>query len=624
MSLLYVSITAMVLCAWPVALGTGRMRTIAAVTLAAAALLANLLAGFVIDGYADGAYAAVVTAGAVAGWMVHFRLEDGRIECRIRLHTHLVFYYVLVWAEKLIALALGLVLADLLNQSLLQADPIMPGLAAFLGVPEWARGSVEQLTTEQRLELRWVYAKIFLTMHAANNVIRIAHSYYRIWILQRINQDLRLALLDRWHQLSLKYHADHRTGDSIFRIYQDSAQVTAVIDKLMLAIIAVISYFTAAVLVFALSPWIGAIAASSIVPFFLWARWAMPRMRTRSLTYRAAASDVTSRLQESFKAIRVIKAYGAEDRAQAQLEEDSIIAFNAGYRVRVVMALVTIVMFTITTVFLLSGEFLMAVWASRGSETFANELILLVGVSFVVWNLTAFNWAKAQFGEGAESLRGVMLYWLNVQDIAMGLRRVFNILDIEPDVKDREDAVALNGVQREIRFDSVSFAYEPTRPVLAGVSFTAEPGSVTAIVGPTGSGKTTLVGLLLRLYEPTAGSISIDGQELTRDTSPIVAAQHRHCAAGEHVVCALGARQHPLRRSRCHRCAGARSRSCGLHGGLRRRPAGRPGHRARRPRRQAVHRSAPAAVDRTGGRSDTPILILDEPTAALDAATEHR
>ena len=91
--------------------------------------------------------------------------------------------------------------------------------------------------------------------------------------MQRINQDLRLALVERWHQLSLSYHSDHRTGDSIYRIYQDSAQVTAVIGQLVTCSIGVWRYLLAAILVSFLSPTIGLIAITIIIPALILARW---------------------------------------------------------------------------------------------------------------------------------------------------------------------------------------------------------------------------------------------------------------------------------------------------------------------------------------------------------------
>ncbi len=625
MSLLYGLIAAMVVCSWPVAFAVGKNQTFAAIGLIASGLGANLIATFVIDGFADGVYTGLVSLACVAGWMVHFRSQEGGIGYRIRVHAHLVYFYSIVSFIRFLDLAVGLVLIDLLNQSILQNEPIMPTLAAMMGAPELARGVADSLSQDQRYELVWLYVKIFLFLHIGLLIpLRIVERYYRVWVLQRINQDLRIALVERWHQLSLRYHSDHRVGDSIFRIYQDSAQVTAVIDRLMGVTITIFSYFTAVFFVTILSPIIGLIASTIIIPAVLWARWAMPRMRTRSLVARAATSDVTSRIQESFSAIRLIKAYGAEDRAQARFEEDSIISFNASFRVRHLIAFVTIIMFTISATFLLGGEFLIALWAFEGRETFASEFIALVGVSFVVWNFAAYDWTKTQFVDSTKAVRSLMGQWLSAQDIAMGLQRVFDILDIEPDIHDDADAIELHGLRQEIRFDQVAFAYQADRPVLADVSFTAKPGMVTAIVGPTGSGKSTLMGLLLRLYDPTAGSISIDGLDLKRYQ---VESLRRNVAVAlqENVLFALSVRDNiryvapdasDQQVREAVRVACMDDYVDALPDGLDTLLGDRGGKLSTGQRQRL---SIARAVVR-----DTLVLILDEPTAALDAATEHR
>ena len=384
------------------------------------------------------------------------------------------------------------------------------------------------------------------------------------------------------------------------------------------------TYFTCVFLVSLLSPWIGLIAISVVIPGLLWARWAMPRMRVRSLIARATNSDLTSRIQEAFSAFRIIKANSASTRVQNLLEQDSAIAFNAAYRARSIVAFVTIIMFTIASAFLIGGEFTMAWWANRSNPTWASELMALVGVSFVVWNLAAFNWTKGEFDQASGSVRWLMRQWLQAQDLAMGLQRVFNILDIEPDIEDEVEAVPLDAIRDEIRFDRVSFSYEPDRPVLTDVSFTAEPGSVTAIVGPTGSGKTTVMSLLLRLYDPASGSITIDERNINQYQVQSLRGKVA-IALQENVLFASSVRDNiryvvpdadedAVREA--VRVACMDDYIDGLPFGLDT-ILGDRGGKLSTGQRQRL--SIARAVVR-----DTPILILDEPTAALDAATEHR
>ena len=620
--------------------GNPRLRVVGTVAALLLAAYGNVVvAPAAMPEFAASKWIAWVTGACALGWLVQFRYDNGRIDMRVRASTHLVYYFFLVYLQKLISLGVGLVLADLLFQSILQADPVIPLLADALGRGELARGILERtLTAEEQFYFQWVYVGISVTLIVALTPLRIMigggeHSWimsgtgagwYRIWILQRINQDLRTALVERWHTLSLSYHSDHRTGDSIFRIYQDSAQVTSVIDSLLGILMLIFSYAAGIFLLSLLSPWIGLIMLSVIVPTLAWAKWAMPRMRTKALAARAATSDVTSRLQESFSAIRLIKAYGAEDRIQRQLEEDSVILFNTAYRVRVLMALVGIITFSIVAGAMLASEYLVARWAYLGIPTFSVELIAFVGLSFVIWNLTAHQWSRDEFQGAAAGIRWGMQNWMAAQDIAMGLKRVFDILDREPDVVDAEDAVPLTRFQREVRFDNVTFAYEPDRPVLAGATFAAESGTVTAIVGPTGSGKSTLMGLLLRLYDPEAGAVSIDGIDLRGYTVASVRGNIA-IALQENVLFGMSVRDN-IRYAApdadegevldAIRIACMEDYVDGLPDGLDT-VLGDRGGRISTGQRQRL--SLARAVVR-----NTPLLILDEPTAALDAATENR
>ena len=622
--LLYTPIAVMVAGMFVMAFARGNLQTAGTVVVLIAGILANVAATYVIDGYPDGLYTAAVSIACITGWALQYRTTNGRVEFRVRSGTHLVYFYAINFFQRFLALSLALIVADLLYQNLLQGAPLAPGLAELLGLPEWSQDKISTLSAEQRHELKWIYATIALAVAGIQIVLGIISSYYNIWIMQRINQDLRVALVERWHQLSLSYHNEHRTGDSIFRIYQDSAMVTAVIGHLIGITLALMSYYTCVALVTLLSPWIGLITGLLVIPALLWARWAMPRMRVRTLVYRAATSDVTSTIQETFSAIKLIKAFNANDRAEQRMEEDSIVAFNAAYRVRMLIAIVSIIMFTFAATFMIAGEFLMAWWAHHEDPTFAKDLIALIGVSFVVWNLASFNWTKDQFRESSGNLRKLLRDWMTAQDMAMGLRRVFDILDIEPEVKDRDDAVPMLGFDNEIRYDDVRFAYQADRPVLEGVNFSARPGTVTAIIGPTGSGKSTLMALLLRLFEATSGKITIDGRSIDEFQVESLRANIA-IALQENVLFAMSVADN-IRYvapdasvedvQEAIRVAAMEEYVAGLPRGLDTVLSDRGGKLSTGQRQRL---SIARAVVR-----QTPILILDEPTAALDAATEHQ
>ncbi len=624
MVLLYVPVIATVVSMFFMALTQGRSQMVGTIGVVIGCILTNVAGGFFIEGMPSTLYAVVVTIACITGWMVQFRLHGGQIQFRARVGTHLVYFYAINFLQRGINIVVTLILADLLNQSLLQAEPLAPGLAKLLGYPELAVGSIEELTKEQRLDLRWNYVYWALGSYLLQMPLSIINPYYNMWIMQRINQDLRVALISRWHQLSLSYHSDHRTGDSIFRIYQDSAMVTAVVGHIIGMTLAMMSYYSCVVLVTILNPWLGLAAGVLVAPALLWAYWAMPRMRVRALVYREATSDVTSTIQESFSSIKLIKAFGTAGRAQRRLEDDSVVAFNAAFRVKHLIAIVTIVMYTIAALFMAGGTSFMAWWAFQGNPTWFVELLALVGLSFVVWNLASFTWTRDQFHESSGDIRKLLRDWMTAQDLTMGLRRVFDILDIEPDVQDRPDAKEFKGLAREIRFEDVSFAYEPKRPVLSDVNFAAGPGSITAIIGPTGSGKSTLMALLLRLFDADRGRVTIDGRDV-RDYRIASLRSAIAIALQENVLFAMSVRDN-IRyvapsateeqvRNAIH-VAAMEEYVEGLPSGLDTVLSDRGGKLSTGQRQRL---SIARAVVR-----DTPILVLDEPTAALDAATELR
>ena len=624
MGLLYVPVIVTVVSVFLMALTRGRLQMVGTTGVLFGGIGMNVAGGFFIEGMASTIYAAVVTIACIAGWMLQFRVQAGQVQFRARVGTHLVYFYAINFLQRGIAIVVGLILADLLNQSLLQAEPLAPGLATLFGFPELAAGSIEQLTDEQRRQLTWSYVYVALGAYLLQMPLSILNPYYNMWIMQRINQDLRVALVSRWHQLSLSYHSDHRTGDSIFRIYQDSAMVTAVVGHLIGMTLAMMSYYSCVVLVTILNPWLGLAAGVLVVPALLWAGWAMPRMRVRALVYREATSDVTSTIQESFSSIKLIKAFGTAGRAQRRLEDDSVVAFNAAFRVKNLIAIVTIVMYTVAAAFMAGGTSFMAWWAFQGEPTWFVELLALVGLSFVVWNLGSFSWTRDQFHESSGDIRKLLRDWMTAQDLTMGLRRVFDILDIEPEVQDKPDAHDFGGLRREIRFENVNFAYEADRPVLSDVTFSATPGSITAIIGPTGSGKSTLMALLLRLFDPVSGRVAIDDRDL-RDYRIASLRAAIAIALQENVLFAMSVRDNiryvapSASEDQVHtaiRVAAMDDYVDGLPNGLDTVLSDRGGKLSTGQRQRL---SIARAVVR-----DTPILVLDEPTAALDAATEHR
>ena len=248
---------------WILLFVKGRFHLLASVALAVVATLTFLFAVFAVEGVADNIYVALLCLSSTCIWVLQYRIHDGRVRLRIRLGSHLAYYFVLLWANTLLLILLALFSVDVVTQSILQAKPVTPFIADILNEPELAIGTTTQyettgapdqvsdrsldapsLSNEQRHSLKWVYAAFLLLGWLVQLPLGMALPYYYIYIMQRVNQDLRVALIERWHLLSMRYHSNHRVGDSVYRLYQDSAQVTAVIGEIIRALQVIITYGT--------------------------------------------------------------------------------------------------------------------------------------------------------------------------------------------------------------------------------------------------------------------------------------------------------------------------------------------------------------------------------------------
>jgi ABC-type multidrug transport system fused ATPase/permease subunit len=610
--------------AW-VAIFTRRRIQAAVMTAGAlAGLGAFLLVSTTLKGSMVGWGAAAIWAAFLSGWFLRFEVQESALIMRVRIDSHLIYWYVADALRRTLVLVTAAVSTDLLYQGILLGNPLSAGLASLVRRPDLAVGAATTLSAAQRSDLQVAYLVITVTSAVIGWSIWSALQYYTVWIQQQINQDLRLALIERWHKLSIRFHAEQRVGDSVYRIFQDSAQVTTVVGRLVIVFTGITALFGAVFVLLFFDPRLALIAGLIGVPAAAWAAWFSPRMRTRGLVAREATSALTSRIQELFAGVRIIKAFGKESQEQAKFEEDSIVAFNAAYKARSLAAITGIITFFITCAFLLPGQYFMAVWASETRPAAAAGLIGLIGLSYVVWNAGSFSWVQSRFFETAVDVRKISNEWAFAQDTAMGLHRVFDILDIEPEVTDAPDAKAMPAFTKEIRFQDVSFGYDPAAPILKEVSFCAKAGEITAIVGPTGSGKSTLMSMALRLFDPDQGAISIDGEDIRKLR---ISSLRDNISIGlqENILFGMSVADNiryvvpdaPMA------AVEAAARVACAHDFIAAMPEGYNTMLGDRGGRLSSGQRQRISIARALLK-DAPILILDEPTAALDAATEHQ
>ncbi|MDA0788851.1 MAG: ABC transporter ATP-binding protein [Proteobacteria bacterium] len=539
---------------------------------------------------------------------------------------HIITYLLLNVVTGALLLTSGLVGNDLLNNKVLVGTPLQPAQATLLFVDDSYVTTGEEgeaLTEDQRRTVRnrlfvWAFIGALLLMASFSLVY-----YYMVWIFQNINQDLRVKMIEQAENLSLRYHSDARTGDAIYRVYQDSATITNVLQQVVITPLRAVAWiFWGVILLTFFSPWLGLLCLLTAVPVVGLFMYFSPRIRVSAQRAREANSDLTSRIQEVFAAIRVVKANRAESEMMRRFDEDSGNALDAAFVLRVNIVLLSMSILVLGFGVVLIAEYLMASWTLSETATFLGGVVSIVG--FAYWNLGAYQSAAGNIAQTARQSADVAQIWGGAADLLVGLQRAYFLLDLEPEVTEPDDPVTFPGPVGSVNWQDVRFSYDGDTPVLKSVSLSAAAGTITAIVGSTGSGKSTLMSLLLRLYDPDEGAICINGTPITRfgiddlrSNIAIALQQNLLFTASVADNIAYATKD----RSRDEIIEAARIACADEF--IAEMPDGYDTELGERGSKLSTGQRQRLTIARALLR-DTPILILDEPTASLDAETERQ
>ena len=525
------------------------------------------------------------------------------------------------------ALGAAVIGTDLIENKIILGEKLEPLQATMLLLDEDFVSSAGVENGQLGLEQRKVVRERVIVLAGVLAVLLLGISvcvwYYMTWIFQRVNQDLRVEMLSRVEHLSLRYHSDSKTGDAIYRIYQDSATIVNVLLYMVISPLRVVAWATFGIVVLLLfSPVLGFLLVAAAVPTIMLMRFYIPKIRVAATLSREYNSDLTSRIQETLAAIRVVKASGAETRLMERFQSDSQKALDAAFDMRKYIAYLTVSVAVVGLSFVFIADYFMATWAIRGDSTFLGGSIALVG--FAVWNLGAFKVATGRGEEVSAQIWELAFYWSTVQDLVAGLKRAFFLLDLEPEVVDVESPQAFPEKLKEVRIENIEFGYQSDRMILKGASLSAKTGTVTAIVGATGSGKSTLMSMLLRLYNPDSGAVFVNEVALSQMSAEDVRS-NVSIALQQNVLFATSVADN-IRYGRSDIDQGqvtAAAQVACADEFVRAMPDGYDTELGERGGKLSTGQRQRISIARAVLR-DTPILILDEPTASLDAETERR
>ena len=327
--------------------------------------------------------------------------------------------------------------------------------------------------------------------------------FLRAWLVARVEQgvtrDIRNEVYEHLLQLDLAFFGRTRMGQIISRLTHDVEQLRSLVTKELAKLLSSVFEFTVAFALMLTISWKLTLAAILVIPGTM-AVWGplVKKLRRGDRRVLDLAGDVNSHIQETLNGIRLVKASGAEALERGRfraLTGDYFRTFVRTERWRALAGPLTEMLAAVGTVVILwYGARLVLVEQSITSDLFIGFLALSLKLYAPVKYVAKFPAV--------------------VQPGLVGGERVFEFLDAPTEIVDRVDALTLGAFERDIRFDAVEFAYREGEPVLRGIDLTVPKGSVVALVGPSGAGKTTLVDLLGRFYEVSGGAITIDGTDL--------------------------------------------------------------------------------------------------------------
>ena len=389
--------------------------------------------------------------------------------------------------------AVGAVLSD---------EAVAQGRTSFLA--QWALDRFVPSDGDKLTATLLVISLMILALSALRGAFTFLHLYLTEVVAQRIGYELRLLYYEKLQRLSFAYHDRIHTGDLLTRGILDIEGVRGFTSRAMLRVVYLLVFVGAGAYLMLSSDLLLGLLSLSFVPFAAWRSIvARLQMSTGWRRYQEEMGRLTQVMDENLKGIRVVRSFAAE---RYELEKYDAISDEAFERA---FGLVGVRANNITMVnlsFLLSMSLVIL---------FGGFKVLDASDPFTLGDLAQFLAFLGLLRTPVRHLGMVVAGW--AQGATSG-RRLFDVLDSVPEIRDHPDAKPLVVTDGVLEFEHVDFAFRDQfgdAQVLKDVSFEARPGHTVGIVGPPGSGKSTLAHLIPRFYDPTAGRILIDGQDIS-------------------------------------------------------------------------------------------------------------
>ncbi|MBS3733780.1 MAG: ATP-binding cassette domain-containing protein [Phycisphaerae bacterium] len=356
--------------------------------------------------------------------------------------------------------------------------------------------------SERMLAERWRYLAGIVAALGGVFLARSISAHLRIRALgtlgNRVLKDLRSCLYRTLQRLSLSYYDREHTGRIMARMLTDTRVVQRFVDRSAQQILVnMLTVVGIAVVLFAKNWKLAAIALLPTPIVLLLTKWFSVRFRSIFRAVRRKYANLSASINETISGMRVVKSFAQEDREIDSFDEKNLEEYDA--RTTAVTARSRF----IPSLTFLTSLGVLAVWLIGGGW-------VLGGVLTVGWLIAYISYMNMFYNPVRQLLNLAEVF----QESATGAERIFNVMDTPSDVTDHEQACDVSAVRGQIDIRNVSFTYDEGEYVLKDITLAIAPGEMIGLVGQTGSGKSTLVSLVARFYDPTKGCICLDGVDL--------------------------------------------------------------------------------------------------------------
>ena len=360
---------------------------------------------------------------------------------------------------------------------------------------EFLSGAVARGTAATQLTTAMV---LVLVLFAIGWLTNAGSRYALAAVGQRMLMRMRGQIMSKVHQLSLSYFDRNEAGDLLSRLVNDTDVINRVVG---MGLSRLVSSFLLLIAILTGMLWLNwrlALATFALLPLmYLSTALFSKRARTAFRKTRTTISGVSTELEQNISGAKVAQAFNRQS-----WNSQSFRQLNRANRDANVGAESLTAAFA-PTMDIISGIGIAVVLAYGGYLAGLELVTIGVIVAFLQYERRFF-----------EPVRAISMLWAQLQSSIAGAERIFELLDLVPEVRDRADATPLAVTEGRVEFNDVHFAYDPDTPVLKGMNLVAEPGRTVALVGTTGAGKTTIISLLERFYDVQGGSVTIDGHDL--------------------------------------------------------------------------------------------------------------